>query len=209
MNVRDKLPKRRINTTKNPTGKNWTQHKPDLKEDFNSICAYCGSFDGYKHTYFEVDHFIPKSFFEKNGNIEYCQYDNLVYSCKFCNNNKGKLWPTNDEKITCSSNKGFIDPCNEEYDKHLYRTKDGGIMWKTQLGKWMAVEAFKFDIRQTGIKILWELNQARKIIDVLIYELSKRNEDSKEYKNIRLQAEKLSFPYFQLHKKLMDYYNNL
>ena len=59
MKVRATLPIRRTVTTNNPTGKNWSKHKPDLREDFNNCCGYCGSFDGFRHTYFEVDHFIP------------------------------------------------------------------------------------------------------------------------------------------------------
>ena len=60
MKVRDKLPVRRSNPSKNPSGHNWSAHKSDLKQDFHEHCAYCGSYDGFRHTYFEVDHFIPK-----------------------------------------------------------------------------------------------------------------------------------------------------
>ena len=96
MTIRDSLPKRRLKPTKNPKGNNWSKHKPDLREDFNKQCAYCGFFDGYRHTYFEVDHFIPKVFLEKiSSKIDLCQYSNLVYSCKFCNNNKLSKWPSN------------------------------------------------------------------------------------------------------------------
>lgn len=207
MTVRDSLPIRRNNPTKNPTGKSWSKHKPDLKEDFNSSCGYCGSFDGFRHTYFEVDHFVPKSLFEKNNNITYCQYDNLVYSCKFCNNKKLAKWPSEDEKIPHINNKGFVDPCNPDYDKHLYRTKEGGIMWKSDLGKWMTITAFKFDERNYSIKLLWNLNQIRKIIDALIELFSQEEENSDDYIAIKSKAEKYSLEYFIYHKQLMDYYN--
>lgn len=88
MKVREYLPSRRKSPSRKPTGENWSDHKPDLKEDFHSHCAYCGSYDGFRHTYFEVDHFVPKSLFRQVGGITDCQYDNLVYSCKFCNNKK-------------------------------------------------------------------------------------------------------------------------
>ena len=85
--LRETIPARRVNPTLNPTGSDWSHHKPDLKEDFNSHCGYCYSYDGYRHTYFEVDHFVPKSLILKNGwGISLTQYTNLVYSCKFCNN---------------------------------------------------------------------------------------------------------------------------
>ena len=49
---------------------------------------------------------------------------------------------TKDMKDEISSNTNEI----LEYEDHLYRTKDGGIMWKTDLGEWMAKKAFKFDV---------------------------------------------------------------
>ncbi|MFB9080224.1 HNH endonuclease [Flavobacterium procerum] len=209
MNVRDILPVRRQTPTKSPTGKNWSEHKPDLKEDFNSHCGYCGSYDGYRHTYFEVDHFIPKTLFEIKGIITYCQYDNLVYACKFCNNKKLAKWPSNDETISVLNDQGFIDPCDVNFDHHLYRTADGGIMWKTALGKWMAETAFKFDERSSSIKLLWELNQRRKLLDRFIIELNKRDQNSDEYKAIKKEAEKISLEYYIYDKELMEYYNSI
>jgi len=209
MKVRDLLPKRRLVPTKNPSGKNWSEHKADLQKDFNSHCAYCGSYDGFRHTYFEVDHFIPKSLFEKGTKITYCQYSNLVYSCKFCNNNKSSHWPTKDEDICNANDEGFIDPCDSEFDNHLYRTKDGGIMWNSKLGEWMAKNAFKFDERDYAIKLLWELNQRRKLIYRFADELKKRKKDSDEYNAILRQAEKISFEYVLYDKELMEYYNSI
>ena len=207
MTVRDTLPERRDNPTESPTGKNWSKHKPDLKEDFNSSCGYCGSFDGFRHTYFEVDHFIPKSLFEKNDIIGYCQYNNLVYSCKFCNNIKSSKWPSKNEGIPNIDNEGFIDPCNSDYDDNLYRTEEGGIMWSSDLGKWMATKAFKFDERDYSIKLLWNLNQIRKIIDALIELFSQEEENSDDYIAIKSEAEKYSLEYFIYHKQLIEYYN--
>lgn len=209
MNVRESLPTRRANPSRTPTGKNWSEHKPDLQEDFHFHCGYCGSYDGYRHTYFEVDHFIPKSLFEKKMNIGYCQYNNLVYSCKFCNNNKLSKWPSKNETIPIINDEGFVDPCDIKYDEHLYRTNDGGIMWKTKLGQWMAETAFKFNERDSSIKLLWELNQRRKLLDVFITELNKRDINSDEYKTIKKEAEKISFEYYIYDKELMDYYNSI
>ncbi len=110
MKVRAKRPARRATPSMNPTGSSWADHKPDLKEDFHEHCGYCGSYDGFRHTYFEVDHFVPKSLFERTGGIGLCQYDNLVYSCKFCNNNKKHKWPSGDIAIHNTNNEGFVDP---------------------------------------------------------------------------------------------------
>lgn len=207
MKVRDKLPIRRLVPTKSPKEGNWTDHKPDLREDFNSYCGYCGSYDGYRHTWYEVDHFIPKSLLD--GKISNVEYTNLVYSCKFCNNKKLAKWPTKDITIPNKNDKGFVDPCNKDYDTHLYRTNNGGIMWKTKLGKWMWREAFKFDERDYSIKLLWELNQRRKLIDAFIIELNKREEGSEEYNKIKAKAEELSFEYYKYDKALIEHYNNM
>jgi hypothetical protein len=209
MTVRNDLPVRRANPSKDPAGSNWSEHKPDLQEDFYFHCGYCGSYDGHRHTYFEVDHFIPKSVFKLSGKIGLCDYINLVYSCKFCNNNKLSKWPSNDESIPVVNDEGFVDPCDISFDDHLYRTSDGAIMWSTNLGKWMATIAFKFDERRDSIKLLWELNQRRKLIDAFILELSKWPDTSDEYQQIKRSAEKISFEYYKFDKELMQYYNNI
>ncbi|WP_300568464.1 HNH endonuclease signature motif containing protein [Flavobacterium sp.] len=209
MNVREKLPVRRKIPTKSPKGKNWSEHKSDLQEDFHYHCGYCGSYDGFRHTYFEVDHFVPKSLFEKGRKIKYCQYDNLVYSCKFCNNNKSSKWPSKRISISIVNNEGFIDPCDIKFDDHLYRTSDGGILWKSDLGKYFVEQAFKFDERDYGIKLLWELNQRRKLLDVFIEEMKKRIPGSKDYNDIEEQAKIISLEYYTFDKELMDYYNSI
>jgi len=209
MNVRELLPVRRPIPTKSPKEGKWTEHKPDLQEDFNFHCGYCGSYDGYRHTWFEVDHFIPKSLFIPLGNISTVEYTNLVYSCKFCNNNKLSKWPSNDVRIPNQNNEGFVDPCDKDFDKHFYRTNDGGIMWKTDLGKWMWKYAFKFDERNYAVKLLWEVNQIRKIVLAYAKQLSKMDIRTEEYKLVHREAGDLSFKYVLVHNELMNHYNSL
>jgi 5-methylcytosine-specific restriction endonuclease McrA len=206
MKVRDSLPIRRKAPSKNPTGKNWSEHKPDLREDFHEHCAYCGSFDGFSHTYFEVDHFVPKSLFEKQTNITYCQYDNLVYSCKFCNNIKSSKWPSNDEKKPTLNDKGFVDPEDANYDNQIYRTSKGSIRWSTVLGQWMVEEGFKFDERDYSVKLLWELNKLRKAIKLLIVEAKKHSSTSKKHAEIKSKAQEYALEYFEFHQELIEFY---
>lgn len=209
MNVRSSLPKRRDIPTKNPTGTNWREHKPDLKEDFHEHCAYCGSYDGFRHTYFEVDHFVPKVLFSKTNKIGLCQYDNLVYSCKFCNNIKLNKWPSNNEAIPNINNEGFIDPCDINYEAHLYRTDDGSIRWHTELGKWMVEQGFKFDERDYAIKLLWELDQLRVSIEILSSEIKKYDKKSEEYITIKEKLYEYNSNYFLFHNDLIKYYNTI
>lgn len=207
MKVRDKLPVRREIPSRSPVGEKWSEHKPDLREDFNGHCGYCGSFDGFRHTYFEVDHFVPKSIFIPTGNIGLCQYDNLVYSCKFCNNIKHSKWPSQNEAIPNANNEGFVDPCSDEFDKHLYRTNNGSIRWFTELGKWMVEIGFKFDERDYAIKLLWELGRLKKAIDILLREAKKYNPELDYHKELIETASKYSLVYYQFHNELMEYYN--
>jgi len=207
--VRKRLPVRRSNPTKSPTGKNWAQHKPDLREDFNERCGYCGSHDDYRHTYFEVDHFVPKSLFEITMAIGYCQYDNLVYSCKFCNGNKLAKWPSMDESIPVVANEGFVDPCNPDYETHVFRSKTGGILWHTELGKWLVTQAFKFDERDSSIKLLYHLDELSTIINELLEIQSRFGKGSLEYKSIDEKMLEYLKGYFKYHKQLISYYNSI
>lgn len=204
--MRDRTPIRRANPTLNPTGDNWGHHKPDLKEDFNNHCGYCNSYDGFRHTYFEVDHFVPKDFFKPLGNITVTQYSNLIYSCKFCNNHKSNKWPSQSETIFNRNNEGFVDPCTDDYANHFKRTADGGLMWTTELGKWMFQKAFKFDERQESIKLLYNLNHLRVTIDSLILVLNKYAEGSKEYDEIYTKVSGYTFKYYKLHQELIQFY---
>lgn len=206
---RDKLPVRRTIPTRNPS-KNWTLHKPDLKIDFNGHCAYCDSYDGFRHTYFEVDHFVPKDFLKRiAGKIGFTQYSNLVYACKFCNNNKLDNWPSKSEKIYNDGKIGFVDPCDAVYDTHFYRMNDGGIMWNTELGKWMFTEAFKFDERYDSIKLLWNLNRIRKALEQLKLELNKYQKSSSRYILILEKMKEYSFDYAFFHTELIEYYGTV
>ncbi len=208
MNVRELVPKRRDVPTATPKTGKWTEHKLDLQVDFNFQCGYCGSYDGYKHTWFEVDHFIPKSLFLPIGKLSTEEYSNLVYSCKFCNNNKLSKWPTKNVDIPHQDNEGFVDPCDLDYDNHLYRLDNGGIMWKSELGQWMWKNAFKFDERDYSIKLLWEINQLRKLVLAYAAQLSNLDENSEGYKDIKTRAGDLSFKYVIIHNDLMNFYNS-
>ena len=204
--LREKTPKRRPITTVVST---WGDHKPDLKIDFNDRCAYCDSHDGYRHTWYEVDHFIPKAFFRQFGKITDTQYDNLVYSCKFCNNGKHNKWPTESETIYNDGKIGFVDPCSDEYDTHFYRNADGSIMWASDVGKWMYQIAFKFDQRERGIKLLWNLQKLKSLIIVLDPIVEQLNADGKNHTDAHRKLLEYTLAYFKFENELKAYYDSL
>jgi hypothetical protein len=204
--LREKKPVRRLITK---AVNSWGDHKPDLKIDFNDRCAYCDSYDGLRHTWYEVDHFIPKAFFRQFGNITDTQYDNLVYSCKFCNNGKLNKWPSQSETVFNDGKVGFVDPCSEEYDSHFYRNADGSIMWTSELGKWMHQTAFKFDQRERGIKLLWNLQKLKELIiqiEPIVEQLTAAGQDSTESHSKLLEY---TMAYFKFHNDLIAYYDSL
>jgi HNH endonuclease len=206
---REKTPARRTVTTRKPTV-DWTKHKGDLQQDFNYHCGYCDSYDGYAHTFFEVDHFVPKDLINKNGwPITLVQYSNLVYSCKFCNNNKLAIWPSNSYTVFHIRNKGFVDPCNVNYATNFYRRRNGEIMWNSALGKWMYFNAFKFDQRNPGIKLLWNLNRIRKSLEKLEAEKRKHIKTSTKYKLIQAEIKRIRIQYHPAHTKIIEYYRAL
>lgn len=209
MILRSKIPTRRLHPTRNPTGTNWREHKADLKQDFNRHCAYCDTFDGFRDSFFEVDHFIPVKFLKKHGTISLTAYSNLVYSCRHCNNAKRAQWPSGSEVVSHNNKEGFIDPCSVELDDHLYRTEDGAIMWKktSLLGKWMWQKGFKFDERQNAIKLLYNLDKTRILIDKLRAAIETMDKKSTEYKKAKLYIGEVAITYCQYHFELMDFNN--
>lgn len=121
------------------TGNKWHTNKTNKKYlaiDFKNRCAYCDDLDkiyGGSDLY-HVEHFAPK---EKFPELKY-KYDNLLYSCSYCNLSKNDDWPSDNSEINVVDNQGYIDPCLEEYNKHLDRNDETGeIYYKTELGKYM------------------------------------------------------------------------
>ena len=136
--------------------------KQQLAQDFHMSCGYCGDshyFVGGINN-FHIDHFAPKSLFKELEN----NYQNLVYSCPYCNCSKSNKWVGHTAEEAIIGNKGFIDPCDAIYSEHLYREEDGSIMYKTDLGKYIYNELKLYLFRH---KILYQLNKLRSTINRL------------------------------------------
>lgn len=150
---------------------NYRDFKPYLRDDFNKRCGYCDDLDtacdGWRG--FHIDHFRPHSIVRFA--ILKHNYSNLIYSCPYCNNKKSDTWKDVD---------GFIDPCETEYDNHIYRNSEGRIEYKTDRGK------FIFDNLNLGLKrheLLWcieNLNEQYIIINSKIEYIGKGHEQELE-----------------------------
>ncbi|WP_406795353.1 HNH endonuclease [Bacillus velezensis] len=153
------------------TGEKWksnTSNKKRLAKDFNNRCGYCDDLDTYGGGYnvYHVEHFAPR---EKFKELQYT-YDNLLYSCPYCNISKSNKWvgATSNENIL--GEEGFIDPCGKEYDDHLKRAVNGRIIYKTSIGFYMYKE-LKLYLKRHEIlynleKIRLKRNQLKEKIEI-------------------------------------------
>jgi hypothetical protein len=183
--------------------RDYREHRDNLREDFEKRCGYCNDPDFFKTAYYEIDHFIPKNFLKEKYPIteEYenkeQEYSNLVYSCHFCNNAKGKQWPTGSMEIHHENNAGFIDPCNIEYDKQFERNEKGEIISRTELGNWI-YKTLK--LWKPEHAFIWHLDELKQSIDEIEKIIAKKNSIEKE------QLEKMHYLFL---KKYYEYDNQL
>ncbi|WP_291631843.1 HNH endonuclease [Clostridium sp.] len=161
------------------TGEVWktnSSNKKRLAIDFEHKCAYCDDYDKYSGGYntYHVEHFAPK---EKFSHLEFI-YDNLLYSCPYCNISKSNKWVGKTETENIVGNTGFVDPCTEDYYNHLYRDSSGEIKYSTSIGEYMYYEMKLYLKRH---KVLYNLERVRakkNQIKDMIVEKQKYNEDT-------------------------------
>lgn len=110
----------------------YSKAKPFLRKDFEERCAYCmmgeavhpDGDDG-----FEIDHFWPTS---RKGDRN--SYDNLFWSCAWCNRWKSNRWPTDKDVIL---DRRFVNPCNEQdYGDHFTELPDGTLKSSSTPGEY-------------------------------------------------------------------------
>jgi uncharacterized protein (TIGR02646 family) len=152
-----------------------SSNKRRLAEDFDNKCAYCDDVDIYSGGYnvYHVEHFAPK---EKFKDLEFT-YDNLLYSCPFCNISKSNKWVGRTSNENVIGDKGFVDPCTDEYDKHLERDIQGKIIYKTLLGQYMYEELKLYLKRHRIFYNLEKIRLKKNLLKEKIAEKKRNNED--------------------------------
>jgi len=165
----------------------YSSFKPFLRNDFNGRCGYCDDEDFHAGGTrgFQIDHFKPKSKFEELKH----DYSNLVYSCPFCNRAKWDKW---------ENNKGFIDPCNKDYDEHLFRNKLGKIRYETPQGQYIFEE---LNLGLERHEILWlirKIDIQKQLLRERIRTLKKGHDDRVEALEQFLKIQDLVDQYTQL-----------
>lgn len=123
-----------------------------LREDFYELCGYCGKNGQRLRQRFHADHFVPKSLDKERE----WDYSNFVWACPKCNQIKYNKWPTGDKAVAHTETVGFVDPAEEEFDRHLCRDKNGDIVGCTALGDQMC-RLLNFHQRMTGF--FWKVNE--------------------------------------------------
>lgn len=156
----DKVIRRRMNYRKENDIQKYTKM---LKEDFGNMCGYCGKDFNIIKSPYQKDHLIPQNIAKKVGRLDLLtDYNNLVYSCRVCNRNKWDNWPFDNVNKMHDDKVGFVDPATDEFDEHLMRDKNGRIVPKTQVGKYM-YKVFNFSNRLT--EVWWKLSEISKEIN--------------------------------------------
>ncbi len=118
-------PKHRTNP---PIYATYSQYRDLLCIDFKKRCAYCNDNHNYRIRSFAIDHFVPCTPKNFTPTIPKNQYDNLIYSCSYCNRAKWDKWPTNDENIENDGSVGFLKPTNDNYKNLFFRNANGRII---------------------------------------------------------------------------------
>lgn len=151
----------------------YQSYRTDLKRDFHGACGYCGDEDiRTDAVVFHIDHFAPKSRFPDLA----LAYGNLVYACRYCNVSKSDHWIGDDAAVHHDGKRGFVDPCTDEYEKHIERLPSGRIVGKTELGCYVVGRLKLSLIRH---ELLWQARRARKLreeVDKVLDELEARGQ---------------------------------
>lgn len=150
-------------------------NKQRLVIDFDHKCAYCDDHDGYSGGYnaYHVEHFAPK---EKFKELEFV-YDNLLYSCPYCNVAKSNKWISDKADINIVGNKGFVDPCTDEYYIHLQRDYIGEIIYLTELGEYIYFELKLYLKRHRILHNIEKVRTKKKLLKEKIGEKKRLHEN--------------------------------
>lgn len=174
LTVRAGLPKRSVVEAQT----RYTLYRDHLRRDFANACGYCGDEDiRLDRISFHIDHFAPRKIFP---HLE-CDYNNLVYACRFCNISKSDHWVGDDETVHNDGARGFVDPCSEDYEAHFERQASGRIVPLTELGAYI-VRRLRLDLLRH--EFLWQARRARALrqeVSALIEVLRARADRSEKY----------------------------
>ena len=174
-------------------------YKPDLRKDFSNRCGYCDGLDGfYGGTRgFQIDHFAPKSLFPELT----LAYENLVYSCPFCNRAKSNKWIGLNSMAPHNGLEGFVDPCEQDFENHLDRDSFGKVFAKTEVGEYMVKH---LNLRLLRHQYIWQsqkLEELARRINKLLPLV--KNKSDREYQLLKMHVE-VTTSYFEYRNRAVE-----
>ena len=158
---------------------NYKIYKPFLRKDFNQKCGYTDCLDHWFGgvSTFQIDHFHPQSKYPQLKT----KYSNLIYCCSYVNRAK-----SDDDKDK------YLDPCNEDYNKHFYRNGNGEIIPEASSEAAIYMHR-KLKLYLKRYSIIWMLQQLEQKMESLRLLMDQKNrEDAKDL-------------FVEVTKKYMDY----
>lgn len=164
-----------------------------LKIDFHNRCAYCNILDSLITTPFEIDHFIPRKTFEKEKPEYSYLYENLIYSCKKCNDAKGSQY-SGDITNGIIENKLFYNPVQTDYGNIFYRDDSGTIQSNDVLGCKMID---KLKLYRPIHNMAWLCEMIDNTLFLLSEKMEQIDKSSEKYKYLE-QAERKLYKYNKL-----------
>lgn len=104
---------------------NYNGYRQEIREDCQYRCVYC---DGHEieiggERIMTLDHFRPKRCYPQLENDP----NNLLLSCRTCNELKGHDWPAYGKKGTIDGEAGYIDPFELDRNDYFYVEVDGNL----------------------------------------------------------------------------------
>lgn len=173
-----------------------SENKKRLKVDFHNKCAYCDDTDKYYggSGNYHVDHFAPKSRF---SHLKY-NYDNLVYTCPFCNRAKSDKWVGKDETEAVVGNRGFIDPCSPDYSKNLGRNDKGSIVPLTDLGEYIYRELKLYLERHRICFMIDLIDEKRRLLEIKREKLRTEGQSTEAIDKIYYKINETLITYYQM-----------
>lgn len=177
--------------------KDYHNYKKYLEVDFGHHCAYCNMHDEWVMPLsFQIDHFIPRSEFEKAGRNDLDNdYRNLMYSCPICNRLKSDAFEgkIQEEQIV---NPYFYNPVDIDYNTIFTRDDKGRIQSTDELGKAMIK---RLQLYRPTKQMAWFLDELKQTYDALEIRMQAEQNPQKQEK-LKIAYDKIGNVLFKRHR---------
>jgi uncharacterized protein (TIGR02646 family) len=128
--------------------KNYLEYRQELRFDFVCSCAYCSMTElEASGIGFEIDHYYPRKY--RSDLIH--NYENLMWSCQYCNRYKSDYYPSEERQ---SKGHVIIRPDKDDPRKH-FEAKKYRLEGKTETGR------FNIDVLELNRQQLRRVRQIR------------------------------------------------